>query len=42
MVALQLQRPEVARAAFRRFLALVPSRYGDQITEVRARLDSLP
>lgn len=42
MVALQLQRPEAARAAFRRFLALVPSRYGDQITEVRARLDSIP
>ena len=42
LVALQLQRPEAAREAFRRFLTLAPGRYADQIAEVRRRLTDLP
>jgi tetratricopeptide (TPR) repeat protein len=42
IVAVQLARPAEARSAFQRFLALVPSRYGEQIEEVRGRLRDLP
>lgn len=42
LVALQAGRTEEAKEAFRRFLTLVPSRYGDQIEEVRGRLRGLP
>lgn len=42
LVAVELGRPEEARAAFGRFLALVPSRYASEIAEVRGRLRTLP
>src|ERR1041385_4008353 len=38
VVAQQLGLAEDARTAFRRFLSLVPSRFTDQIAEVRGRL----
>jgi tetratricopeptide (TPR) repeat protein len=41
-VARDLARPDDAREAFRRFLALVPSRYTGEIAEVRGRLHELP
>ncbi len=41
VVALQLDRPGAAREAFERFLTLVPSRYTDEIAEVRGRLRAL-
>jgi tetratricopeptide (TPR) repeat protein len=41
-VARDLARPEAAREAFQRFLALVPSRYAGEIAEVRGRLHELP
>jgi Tfp pilus assembly protein PilF len=42
LVALQLDRPVEARAAFETFLALVPSRYAAEIAEVRGHLRTLP
>ena len=42
LVATELGRPAEARAAFGRFLALVPSRYRTEIDEVRGRLRALP
>lgn len=41
-VARELQREAEARAAFQRFLVLVPSRYTGEIAEVRGRLRELP
>ena len=41
-VARDLARPDAAREAFQRFLALVPSRYTGEIAEVRGRLHELP
>jgi tetratricopeptide (TPR) repeat protein len=41
LVAQQLGRPTDAREAFTRFLSLVPSRYPEQIAEVRGRLRDL-
>lgn len=41
-VASALARPDAAREAFQRFLTLVPSRYADEIAEVRGRLHELP
>ena len=41
LVAQQLDRRNDAREAFQRFLTLVPSRYSDQIAEVRGRLREL-
>lgn len=38
----QLGRADSARVAYRRFLNLVPSRYTDQIEEVRGRLRAIP
>ena len=40
--AQQLGRAAEAREAYRRFLALVPSRYAEQIAEVRRQLEQLP
>ena len=42
MTALRIRRHDVARPALQRFLTLAPSRFGAQITQVRAQLDSLP
>lgn len=42
VVALQLGRAAEAREAFERFLSLVPSRYVDEIAEVRGRIRELP
>jgi hypothetical protein len=42
MTALRMRRHDVARPALQRFLALAPSRFGTQITQVRSALDSLP
>ena len=42
VAAQQLGRTADAREAFQRFLSLVPSRYADQIEEVRGRLRALP
>ena len=41
LVAQELGHPEAARAAFDTFLTLVPSRYVDQIADVRGRLRDL-
>jgi tetratricopeptide (TPR) repeat protein len=37
----QLNKPEAARAAFTRFLAIAPSRYDRQIADAKQRLDTL-
>jgi tetratricopeptide (TPR) repeat protein len=42
MTAMRVRRHDVARPALQRFLALAPSRFGTQINQVRASLDSLP
>ena len=42
MTALRVRRPDLARTSLQRFLSLAPSRFGTQITQVRAALDSLP
>ena len=42
LVAMQQNEPPRARAAFRRFLVLVPSRFGAQAQEVQRLLSQLP
>jgi tetratricopeptide (TPR) repeat protein len=42
MVAMAANRPDAAREAFSRFLALAPSRYAPQIADAKRRLDALP
>lgn len=42
MTALRMRRHDVARPVLERFLALAPSRFGTQISQVRSALDSLP
>lgn len=42
VAAQQLGRADSAKMAYRRFLALVPSRFTDKIEEVRGRLRALP
>lgn len=42
LAAQQLGRADSARVAYRRFLALVPSRFTDRIEEVQGRLRALP
>lgn len=42
MTALRVRRRDVARPALERFLALAPSRFSNQVRQVRITLDSLP
>jgi len=39
--AMRLHKPQAAREALARYLALAPSRYADQIADARRRLDAL-
>lgn len=42
LVNRQLERPDAAKAAYRQFLAVAPSRFADQIAEARAHLAESP